>query len=172
MKKSLILLTLAALAFSCGNTTQKKSEVNATAQTNAVTAATRTELQFSLLENYFLKNTVKLADEVNLVLSKDSASFYNKFGMARTMGNAIVQPDFAKNTVVAIACQSSDVATAIAVERVISTPSGVDVYVKITRGEKRTFTATPVALVLLPKLSEGTPVTLVQGEVATAKAVL
>ncbi len=162
MKKSTLLFAIAALLLLPGCSQQIH------AQTNASSGATRTEIKPVLLENYFLKNTVKLKADVNLLVAQDSAAFNKQFGVARTMGNKIVTPDFSKNTIAAIACKSTDVATTIAVERIISNASSVDIYVKITRSEKQNFTSTPLAIIALPKLSKGTIVNVVKGEWAVA----
>lgn len=161
---------MAVFVCSCGNT-QKKTSGNADNQTVAASDA-QTDVTFAPLENYFLKNTVSLPNNVNVLTANNADAFNNLLGVAKTMTNKVVEPDFAKNSVVVVAYQSTNVATTITVDRIALDKNGVNVYVKTQKGETQSYSSTPVAILTLPKQTEGTVVNVFEGENKLASGTL
>lgn len=142
--KSLFLLFITVLFISaCQN---KKIESNETADKLAIDTLSQTpvaQLAFSPLDNYFLKNTVKLPDSINFLILSSQAEFDELFGITKTSTNQIIAPDFIINRTIAIACSPTETKTTIEIEKVEMGESTINVFAKIIKEEKESSTSTP-----------------------------
>lgn len=162
MMFSAMIITSAVLVSACGNNTQKASSKTGETIENAAEATAPVTVDFVKLDNYFVKNDVVLAGNINLLIAKDAAAFNKQFGAAKTMNNNVVAPDFANNVILAIVGQQSNVAATITVEQVTSDASGLTVLVAVTEGEPQTYNSTPMALISIPLQAGGTAVKVVE----------
>ncbi|MCL2334848.1 MAG: copper resistance protein NlpE [Endomicrobia bacterium] len=64
-------------------------------------------LKFSEMKGYFLKNSVKLPNDVNFITAYSDKSFDAALGIAKTMTNTITMADMRKNIVAVIAMKPS-----------------------------------------------------------------
>lgn len=103
------------------------------------------------LGNYFVKNTVALPDEYNYKVSVNQADFDQTFGVASTMNNTIIKPDFSGQIAVAVIGKPSSQQQEISFDK--ATLGGKDLYVyyKTKKGNTQSYTSTPLALATVPK---------------------
>ena len=101
MKK---LLLIAGITFS----------LNAFAQPEVIIK----RVEFKELQNYFLKTQdVVNKKDLTYIWIEDQAQFDELFGVAKTMNNHIVNPDFENNYIVALAAPESRMETYLAIKR-------------------------------------------------------
>jgi len=143
MKQLFYLLIFVAVITSCRN---KKLETVSEADSVAVdilAQAPATQLAFSSLENYLLKNTAQLPDSINFMIIGSQSEFDNLFGAAKTATNEINAPDFIINHTIAIATLPTNIKTTIEIEKVELGESTINVFAKITKGEKESAISIP-----------------------------
>lgn len=143
MKNLFYLLIAFALLSACRNRKIETTSDTVSVAADSTTQVAPVQLAFSPIDNYFLKNTVKLPDTVNFLIINGQAEFDELFGAAKTATNTITPPDFIINHTIAIACQPTDIQTMIEVEKVELRESTIKVFAHITRGQKQSSVSTP-----------------------------
>ncbi len=125
-----------------------KGRVGATSNENQEPETAALEsIPVKMMSGYFLKNSYQFQEDIACFIFTDQASFDTYLGVGRTMNNQPDQPDFAQNTLAAIACKPADVKTDIAVTKSeIVNGNTVNIHFEIKKGEKLTYTMQPLAL--------------------------
>jgi len=141
MKHLFFLLIVIISLSSCSNKKLETTEVVDSVATDT-TSLVATQLAFSPLDNYFLKNTAQLPDSINFLIIANQSEFDNLFGAAKTATNEIIAPDFIINHTIAITTLPTNIKTTIEVEKVELGESTINVFAKITQGEKESATST------------------------------
>lgn len=155
MKPLSLYLVLLFIAASCGT---KKTET-ATSPIDSVvvdsTLATTLApalLAFGAIDGFTANNSLDLPDSVNYFLPGNADQLSTSF-TAESAG----APDFIINYVVAVVCKPTRQATTIAMDKVVTGESSIDIYLTITRGEAGTKTHRPTQLFAIER-REGYPV--------------
>lgn len=156
MKAHLILISLALVAVACNTT--KKSENKDQKDSIRVETATITAqpevITATLLSGYFLKNTYTFTGGADSFLFPDSAAFDKVLGIGKTMNNQITVPDFAKQTVGAIALKPTQTKTDLAILKVEKTDSStVAISYEVKTGEALSYSMTPTLVFQFPKVA-------------------
>src|SRR6478609_3993489 len=151
MKHLLFLLIIVITLSSCSNKKLETTEVVDSVATDTTSQAAAVQLAFAPLDNYFLKNTAQLPDSINFLIIANQSEFDNLFGAAKTATNAITAPDFIINHTIAIATLPTNSKTTIEVEKVELGESTINVFAKITKGEKESATSTPARVFAVEK---------------------
>jgi hypothetical protein len=141
MKPLLFLFVTGIALTSCQN---KKIE-NLQTVDSLITDTTQnvTTLAFDPLDHYTLKKNVKLPDSVNFLLIGSELEFDNLFEANSKEKQGVVQPDFIINHTVAIISGATDKRTTIEIEKVEIDDNSINVFTKVTRGEKENALTTP-----------------------------
>lgn len=106
------------------------------------------------LNNYFTKNTVELTEEVNFRVFNKATDFDSTFGVAQTMNNNVVRPDFNGQTVVAVLLHSTNRETKVQIESAEVIGQDVNVYYSVVdTGKTLSFTTSPNAVVAIPRVA-------------------
>lgn len=85
------------------------------------------------LLNYFMENTVQLHSGMNCYVITKQADFRKMFGIAKTMDNKIVEPDFEKENVIVIAMPATKHDMIITYTDAIRAGDFIEVYCKIQK---------------------------------------
>ncbi len=85
------------------------------------------------LINYFMENSVHLGNGVNCFAITKQADFRKMFGVAKTMDNKIVEPDFDKENVIVIAEPTSNHDMVITFTDAMRAGDFIEVYCKIEK---------------------------------------
>jgi len=104
------------------------------------------------LDNYFVKNNVSLAEDTTYLAVTNSATFENYFGVAKTMDNKIITPDFSSQTVVSVILKPTN--KNVSVKLVSATVAGKEfnIYYSISNnGADLSYTHTPMAVATVPR---------------------
>ncbi len=161
LKLSILCVMLLFAVFSCTKNISSKNEENVNSNVN-----------FILLNNYFLKNTAEQDDDVSLYVIKDIADFDKRFGVAKTMDNKIIEPNFDNSSIIAIIYRTTNISTNIKIDTVTSDNSGVTIHARITKGGKQSFYSRPMLLLSISKQAPNTNVKVVEGKNILAKDTL
>ncbi|HEY5824112.1 MAG TPA: hypothetical protein VIT44_07100 [Cyclobacteriaceae bacterium] len=151
MKHLFFLLIIVISLSSCSNKKLETTEVVDSISTDTTSLAAAVQLAFSPLDNYFLKNTAQLPDSVNFLIIANQSEFDNLFSVAKIAGNEITPPDFIINHTIAITTSPTNIKTTIEVEKVELGESTINVFAKITKGEKESAIATPAKVYAVEK---------------------
>jgi hypothetical protein len=103
------------------------------------------------LNNYFVKNTVKLKTGLNGKVFAAKKDFDNYFGIAKTATNAITVPDFQSFRVISIAAPASNKATTLSIDSAKRSGKTLQVYCSKVQGSTQTYSTVPVTLVMIKK---------------------
>lgn len=104
------------------------------------------------LDNYFVKNNVTLTDDTTYQAITNNATFENNFGVAKTMDNKIITPDFNGQTVVAVILKPTNKNVSVKLLKATLDGKDLNVYYSITNnGADLTYTQTPAAVATVPK---------------------
>ncbi len=127
---------------------------------------TSRDIEFSKLNNFFVRNDVVLTSFENQFVINDKNEFDKMFGMARTMGNTITPVDFSKYFVAAIIMDETGRETELNIQSVQEQNN--DLYIKYTieRGPERSYTSIPFDAV---KIERGNYKSIMFYEVNTLK---
>lgn len=102
-----------------------------------------TDVEFSKLNNYFVRNTVPLSGHENYFVLDDRQEFDGTFGVGRTMDNTTENIDFSKYIVAAVVMNKTNIETEINITSVKQHNDDLYVSYSITRGKELSYTATP-----------------------------
>jgi hypothetical protein len=83
------------------------------------------------LINYFMENTVHLNNGMNCFVITKQSDFRKMFGIAKTMDNKIVEPDFAKEDVIVIAMPATNHDMVLTYTDAIRAGDFIEVYCKV-----------------------------------------
>lgn len=151
MKTVLSLIAVSLLVtFTACSSSQRKVEENKETTTEVQKPAPEI-VKTKELSGYFVKNTFKSEEDVNLILMKDKTQFDDLFGVAKTMNNQIDEPDFDNNLLVAIILKSTDMDTDLKISETKKINNLFEIYATVTTGEKQTYSKVPQLIVSLPK---------------------
>ncbi len=130
------------------------------------------DIMFKQLHNYFLRNTIKLENDINVFTAQDMKTFDSLFGIAKTFQNKVTIPDFKKYSVIAIAAKASNIATAIIVNGIVAASQGIAVNISIKYSGEQSYTSIPMILIMIPKQIAGTNVAVIDGEMKLSTGTL
>lgn len=108
-------------------------------------------IKITIYSNYFLKNNYKQEKAVDLIVLNDKVIFNNIFGIAKTMSNEIVSPDFDAEFVLAIAAEPTNIKTDIHLDKVQQKGSEILIYATILKGEEQSFSSNPLVIFSIPR---------------------
>ncbi len=100
-------------------------------------------VDFDLLSNYFIKNTVKFSSGLNCFVITNLAQFNKIFGTAKTSGNSVVTPHFGNNRVIAIAMPPSARETTVIIQKVEVAGNTTNVHCIVNYGGNLSYKMTP-----------------------------
>lgn len=107
------------------------------------------------LVNYFLENTVQLDNGVNCFVITTQPEFRKMFGMAKTVDNVIVEPDFTKENVIVIAMPATNHDMVITYTDAIRAGDFIEVYCKIQKKKyPLSYEVQHVCAGIIPKYAE------------------
>jgi hypothetical protein len=107
------------------------------------------------LLNYFINNTVHLTSGMNVFIITKQSEFRKMFGMAKTMDNKIVEPDFTKEDVIVIAEPATNHDMVITYTDAIRAGDFVEVYCKIEKKKyPLSYEVQHMCLGIIPKYNE------------------
>jgi hypothetical protein len=104
------------------------------------------------LNNYFIKNTPALLEDVNYMAFTSPTAFYNMFGIAKTMENEVRQPNFDGQIVVAIAMKPTNRNVTIRFSKAEINGRHLNAFYTVTESNTPlSYTQTPLAVATVPK---------------------
>lgn len=109
------------------------------------------DVKFSELNNFFVKNNVKLENSENYFVVNNQKEFLNLFGMARTMTNTIEQVDFSKYLVVAVVLNATNKETDIKINSVKEKNDNLCIKYSIKRGKEQSYSSVPFKAIKVAK---------------------
>ncbi|MDR3124409.1 MAG: copper resistance protein NlpE [Endomicrobium sp.] len=122
MKKvAILLMFLVCIITSCVSVRKQESmpkKVVQEVESNVINLEQGENLSFSVLNGYFLKSNVKLSHEINFFTIGSLTKFKKIAGIAKTMANSVVMPDFGNEVVLIIAMKPSKDFKVISIKRV------------------------------------------------------
>jgi hypothetical protein len=147
MKNVILVLVSACLMLSCNS--KKTETVNAqdTVKIDTVTKAEVPKLAFNTLDGYTIKKNVPLPGNVNFMIFNSKDEFDRIF----TAEASAAPIDFLINHTVAISCSATDIKTSIDIEKVELGENTINVFAKITRGEKQNAKSIPARVFAIEK---------------------
>ena len=155
MKTFALFPAVLLIAASCGT---KKTETVTTPVDSVVVDSTLATtpapalLAFGAIDGFTANNSLDLPDSVNYFLPGNADQLATSF-TAASAGS----PDFIINYVVAVVCKPTRLVTTIALDKVVTGESSIDIYLNITRGEAGAKTLRPTQLFAIER-REGYPV--------------
>ncbi|RAI97451.1 hypothetical protein LX64_05122 [Chitinophaga skermanii] len=168
--KQLLYTSLIVAMMACNNqstsTPNDSTTANETAAADSVNTVSMdaTQLLVTHLENYFLSNKVQKTGAVQCWVVQTKEEFDELFGAAKTNNNVIINPDFNTQFVVALAVPATDTATTITLSNGIKSGNNADLRFTITKGQKQSFTMSPVWLGTVEKTTGVENVSFYDGE--------
>ncbi|MBN9298724.1 MAG: hypothetical protein J0I41_17080 [Filimonas sp.] len=104
------------------------------------------------LDNYFIKNTSQLIEDVNYIAIRSPDVFYNTFGVAKTMTNEVRTPNFSGQFVVAVAMKPTNKDVTIRFSKAELSGRQMNVYYTVTENPSLlSYKQTPLAVATIPK---------------------
>ena len=104
------------------------------------------------LDNYFVKNNVTLTDDTTYEAITSNVTFENNFGVAKTMDNKIITPDFNGQTVVAVILKPTNKNVSVKLLKATLAGKDLNIYYSISNnGADLTYTQTPTAIATVPR---------------------
>ena len=104
------------------------------------------------LDNYFVKNNVTLTDDTTYEAITSNVTFENNFGVAKTMDNKIITPDFNGQTVVAVILKPTNKNVSVKLLKATLAGKDLNIYYSISNnGADLTYTQTPTAVATVPR---------------------
>ncbi len=145
MKQIILALGLTCFLSACG------SDPKSPEPQSAQPAGQEQKLEPKLLKNYFLLNSVQVKERQCWLMS-GQAEFENMFGLAKTMKNEIVIPNFDSSFVGAIAVPPSKRLTDFRITKIERSGDAANVHFEIIEGDDElTWTSQPVQVFTFPK---------------------
>ncbi|MDR2146261.1 MAG: hypothetical protein LBE91_07380 [Tannerella sp.] len=115
----------------------------------------KTDIVFSVAENYFVKNTVNKLDNPKI----ETAEKFNEiFGMATTMGKdgKLTEIDFTKQYVIAVLLPETDLMTTVVPVSLQKSKTGkITLTYQSVVGQKLSFTTKPNFAIIVDKSENG-----------------
>ncbi len=108
-------------------------------------------IDFTPLNNYFVKNTYKLAPGINCMFISNKAQFEKTFGIAVTMQNDTLAPHFWREYVLAVAISPTYYNMTVSIDRAELNGHILNVYCSTTKGGKNTYVSVPLSLVVIER---------------------
>lgn len=142
MIKKIFTITSAFILLSCMNNAQQESHQNHN-ETQKENSATAQNVSYTVLKNYFVKNTVGEWKETRIDTQE---KFDEVFGAATVMGEQgkPTSIDFSKESVITIILPETDVETTIVPISISKDKSGnLTFNYKVKKGNKLSFTTRP-----------------------------
>ncbi|MFV0506166.1 MAG: hypothetical protein ACK5L5_05575 [Bacteroidales bacterium] len=134
---------------SCGGNSKSSAKIEQGVQAEENAPA---NIEYTVLENYFPKNDI--GDETVMMVLADKADFDKYLGVAKTMTNDIVTPDFSNNVVAIVALPATNKATKLSVVSVNAQGSSAVVNMSQEFGEELSFTMRPSLVIAFPAKEE------------------
>jgi hypothetical protein len=107
------------------------------------------------LINYFMENSVHLKNGVSCFVITKKEDFRKMFGVAKTMDNKIVEPDFDKENVIVIAMPATNHDMIMTYTDAMKAGDFIEVYCKIERKKAPlTYEMEHVCAGIIPKYKE------------------
>lgn len=144
MKQLAIVFTVALVAlFCCQCSTSQYAQAKKGAKSTP----------YTVLENYFVRNTVKPTKRYRIVLDNEK-DFDAIFGHASLMGRLPTDINWKKQYVVAIMLPETNRSTMVTPLDVKQSPGNVIFYYQVNTGHKTSYTIVPFAAVALERTIE------------------
>lgn len=145
MKQLLLAFTLINILAACGSD-PKSPDAQSTQP-----AVQEQKLEAKLLKNYFLLNSVEVKERQCWLMS-GQAEFEKMFGLAKTMRNEIITPNFDSSFVGAIAVPPARRMTDFRITKIERVGDVANVHFEIIEGDDElTWTSQPVQVFTFPK---------------------
>lgn len=140
------------------NSTKKTENGNqqatAVAEQPATPIITAAPTAPATLSGYFLKNNYQFSNGIDFLLLPDRPTFDSYLGVAKTMNNEIDEPNFTEHVVAAIIVRPTNKKVDISISKVEQPEEHlVNIYFEAKIGETLTYTATPLLVFELPKVT-------------------
>ena|SRR6185295_10340963 len=110
-------------------------------------------MEFKTVDNFFLKNDVRLSAGINCMVFTNAAQFNKAFGAAKTATNTVSTPNFTTQRVAAIAIPPSYRKTQLIVDKVEMSGSFVYIHFREVLGENLSSTSTPLTIISFDRAS-------------------
>ncbi|MDR3306970.1 MAG: copper resistance protein NlpE [Endomicrobium sp.] len=137
MKKTIVVIVFLCVSFiisGCLSIAQKRKTLKTTPMKEVELKDVELEserkqfLQFRKRSGFFLKNSVKLSNNINFFTANSASKFESLLGIAKTIFNTVIFPDFGKNILIIIAEKPSVTPRNIAVNQIYMRKN--DIYVE------------------------------------------
>ena len=158
MKNRNTFIAVAASIFiaSCQNSSKiNKTETEQNVVKDTMDTNVPQEIAFTLIRNYFVKNTVKVIEQAKI----ESAEKFNEiFGMATTMGKdgKPTEIDFTKQYVIAVIKPETDLETTLEpVSLSKDSKNKLSLNYKFVQGQKQSYTIRPFFAIIVDKALNG-----------------
>ncbi|MDR3195781.1 MAG: copper resistance protein NlpE [Endomicrobium sp.] len=144
MKKTFVLIVFLLVSFiisGCLSIAQERKTLKTTPMKEVELKDVELEperkqfLQFRKRSGFFLKNSVKLPNNINFFTANSVSKFKSLFGIAKTISNTVIFPDFGKNILIIIAEKPSVTLHDIAVNQVYMKKNNIYVEYEIKEQE-------------------------------------
>ena len=110
-------------------------------------------VDFKTVDNYFLKNDVRLAAGFNCMVLINAAQFNKAFAPEKTATNAVSLPDFTTQRVIAIALPPSMRKTTLIIDKIEMSGSIAYVHFREVLAENLTYKMTPLTIATFDRAS-------------------
>jgi hypothetical protein len=141
--------------FACnsGPSANKSNDATATPDTGLnIQTPANVALDVQPLSNYFIKNNDQITDSLTFLFINDKATFDGLFGMAKTMNNEIIVPDFGTHVVVAATMPATFYNTQIQLLSATSdSDNNAEMHFIAVEGNKQSSSIKPLWLGMIPK---------------------
>lgn len=160
MLRNLGITAAVCMSVACGNAGKTGNTGDSTATTAdtalAVTSSATNQLDVTpITEGHFLKNTIKVTDSLTFWVISNQAAFDSLFGIAKTMNNKIIAPDFGTQLVLAASMPSTEYGTEIQLQSATlnNNTNTADLHFVANAGPdgKLSYSITPVWIGTIPK---------------------
>ncbi|WP_291908251.1 hypothetical protein [Chitinophaga sp. CB10] len=164
MRRFFMPVAMLILAAACQNNPQQHTEDMDS--TVATTPDPVTQLDVTPLSGFFVKNTVKVSDSLTFWVIDNQQSFDSLFGVAKTMNNKIVAPDFGTSIVVAATMPATYYGTQLSLDSATlntNTNNAALHFSAAASAEKSSYAVVPLWLGAIPKTGK-TAIQLYNGD--------
>ncbi|PWU03378.1 MAG: hypothetical protein C5B52_03560 [Bacteroidetes bacterium] len=110
-------------------------------------------VDFKQVENYFLKNDVKLVSGFNCWAIMNLAQYNKLFAPAKTASNKVTPPTFATQTVVAVAMPQTMRTTTVIIDKIEMSGSILQVHCRVVYGENLSYKMQPLTIATVDRMS-------------------
>ena len=110
-------------------------------------------VDFKQVDNYFLKNDVKLVTGFNCWAIGTLAQYNKLFAPAKTAKNTVAAPTFGNQMVVAVAMPATMRKTTVIIEKIEFAGSVLYVHCRVAYGENLTYKMQPLEIATVDRMS-------------------